>query len=878
MHPWVTGLPHRPARPPVVASRRRREEPFSTPRSWHMLSDALRSFGPTASTSDDPEGAGARHAHARARRRRSAAYAKIVRHRYGIEAHPQGRRPLAAPRPRTATCCTTSPRRSAAGWSRSCRTAASTPRPNGCAQTAYRAKALLVELAEISRRGRPDGHRRRRRRQPGAARLVPGRGRPRHAAAGRGPAPEQADARHGSGTARVAGPEQQACRRLVAAAGTRPTRSSSRCRQASTFARTAERWAAGTPLPAAGHRRVDVRRAALITCHPHPPRRSRTSGPGRSRTRCCTWASATSDDAGDRHRDSRTAGPRRPLPGRRPASCSSFALGRAPESRCRSCPDGDRGALAARWRRDGVPAACARCCAADGDGDPTSPAGRRGAAAGHRADGAELACAARRWVRRRPRRWTSRPARRDAATRRAAARRRPWERALGWFVSSYPLLGGLAAGLHASSPTPSWPAPRTSASPPSTPAAARSTSTRCGRLTDEEWRFVLAHEMLHAALRHGDRGGARDPYLFNVAADYVINGWLVEMGVGDDARAAAVRPGAEGPVGRGGVRPDRHRPAPAAAARDAARAGPRRHPRRAAAARRRPTARRRPGRVLPPRRWPRASTCHERRARHAARPGWSRRSGRSATRRCPGTCSWPAGSTSSCPLLEPRAHATPARPGGRRPRRTSRAPGWLLPGGGGRARARSASCWTPPARWTAPLLGKALGAIASLRHRPRRARGPGGVLRRGRLRRRLPAGRRHRRPGAGAAAAAARCCSRASTCWSAPTTSPPTARSWSSPTASATALRVRREHAFLIPDGARAAVHPARPGLPPPLTHHARPPPTDGFVSLRGVPRACGGLSAVEGAVRRCHTVDVSRESQQAPGRPWHPFAQQRSG
>lgn len=38
--------------------------------------------------------------------------------------------------------------------------------------------------------------------------------------------------------------------------------------------------------------------------------------------------------------------------------------------------------------------------------------------------------------------------------------------------------------------------------------------------------------MLHAALRHGDRCGARDPYLFNIAADYVINGWLCEMQVG----------------------------------------------------------------------------------------------------------------------------------------------------------------------------------------------------------------------------------------------------------------------------------------------------------------------------------------------------------
>jgi predicted metal-dependent peptidase len=51
-------------------------------------------------------------------------------------------------------------------------------------------------------------------------------------------------------------------------------------------------------------------------------------------------------------------------------------------------------------------------------------------------------------------------------------------------------------------------------------------------LTPGEWRFVMAHEMLHAALRHGERVGARDPYLWNVAADLVINGWLLEMGVG----------------------------------------------------------------------------------------------------------------------------------------------------------------------------------------------------------------------------------------------------------------------------------------------------------------------------------------------------------
>jgi predicted metal-dependent peptidase len=51
-------------------------------------------------------------------------------------------------------------------------------------------------------------------------------------------------------------------------------------------------------------------------------------------------------------------------------------------------------------------------------------------------------------------------------------------------------------------------------------------------LTEEEYRFVMAHELLHVGLRHQSRCQGRDSYLWNVACDYVINGWLVEMGVG----------------------------------------------------------------------------------------------------------------------------------------------------------------------------------------------------------------------------------------------------------------------------------------------------------------------------------------------------------
>ncbi|MFN3650220.1 MAG: DUF2201 family putative metallopeptidase [Armatimonadota bacterium] len=52
------------------------------------------------------------------------------------------------------------------------------------------------------------------------------------------------------------------------------------------------------------------------------------------------------------------------------------------------------------------------------------------------------------------------------------------------------------------------------------------------RFTHEEWIFIYVHELLHVALLHHSRGRGRDPWLYNVAADFVINGWLVEMGVG----------------------------------------------------------------------------------------------------------------------------------------------------------------------------------------------------------------------------------------------------------------------------------------------------------------------------------------------------------
>jgi predicted metal-dependent peptidase len=107
----------------------------------------------------------------------------------------------------------------------------------------------------------------------------------------------------------------------------------------------------------------------------------------------------------------------------------------------------------------------------------------------------------------------------------------PWERARSWFVSSYPLLGALAAGFRIVADVElarSW-----QISVAAVDAGAGEIYVNpLRRAYEGECRFVLAHEMLHAALRHGERIAHRDPYLWNVACDFVINGWLVEMGVG----------------------------------------------------------------------------------------------------------------------------------------------------------------------------------------------------------------------------------------------------------------------------------------------------------------------------------------------------------
>lgn len=107
----------------------------------------------------------------------------------------------------------------------------------------------------------------------------------------------------------------------------------------------------------------------------------------------------------------------------------------------------------------------------------------------------------------------------------------PERQAWSWFLASYPLLGSVCAAFRLEVDH----------------AACRRldigiAAVDCGAgvvfanpaagLSVEEWRFVMAHEVLHAALRHDARQGTRDALLWNYACDFAINLWLVDMGIG----------------------------------------------------------------------------------------------------------------------------------------------------------------------------------------------------------------------------------------------------------------------------------------------------------------------------------------------------------
>jgi len=100
-----------------------------------------------------------------------------------------------------------------------------------------------------------------------------------------------------------------------------------------------------------------------------------------------------------------------------------------------------------------------------------------------------------------------------------------------WFINAFPLLGAIAASFKVVDDLEECRKYDISIAAVDAYGGIIFINTSKNR-SDEEWRFIMAHEFLHAALLHHKRAAGRDPYLWNIATDYVINGWLFEMQIG----------------------------------------------------------------------------------------------------------------------------------------------------------------------------------------------------------------------------------------------------------------------------------------------------------------------------------------------------------
>ncbi|MFM8282537.1 MAG: DUF2201 family putative metallopeptidase [Planctomycetaceae bacterium] len=105
------------------------------------------------------------------------------------------------------------------------------------------------------------------------------------------------------------------------------------------------------------------------------------------------------------------------------------------------------------------------------------------------------------------------------------------ERARSWFVTNYPLLAALAAAFDIIEDEALCHREAIAIAAVDSEARRVFVNPRAP-WTWETMQFVIAHEPLHVGLRHEARRQGRDPFLWNVACDYVINGWLVRMGIG----------------------------------------------------------------------------------------------------------------------------------------------------------------------------------------------------------------------------------------------------------------------------------------------------------------------------------------------------------
>ncbi|MVO99561.1 DUF2201 family putative metallopeptidase [Paenibacillus lutrae] len=108
----------------------------------------------------------------------------------------------------------------------------------------------------------------------------------------------------------------------------------------------------------------------------------------------------------------------------------------------------------------------------------------------------------------------------------------PGKIARSWFIDHYPLLGALAAGFSLIEDAAICQRMEISVAAIDVMDREIYLNPAAG-LSAEECKFVMAHELLHAGLHHHARCQGRDPYLWNVACDYVINHWLVEMRIGE---------------------------------------------------------------------------------------------------------------------------------------------------------------------------------------------------------------------------------------------------------------------------------------------------------------------------------------------------------
>ncbi|MES2608845.1 MAG: VWA-like domain-containing protein [Pseudomonadota bacterium] len=111
------------------------------------------------------------------------------------------------------------------------------------------------------------------------------------------------------------------------------------------------------------------------------------------------------------------------------------------------------------------------------------------------------------------------------------AMRSTTERARSWFIGSFPLLGAMVAAFDILEDAELCRREEIMVGAVDETLRTIYLNPAAG-LTEQETRFVIAHEILHVALRHMGRRQGRDPYLWNVACDYVINDWLIQMQVG----------------------------------------------------------------------------------------------------------------------------------------------------------------------------------------------------------------------------------------------------------------------------------------------------------------------------------------------------------